>query len=250
MDITIFLITAFLGGILPTFIWLYFWLQEDRKNPEPKYMIAKTFLFGMLTVPITAFFQFFWNELVTDHQNINILFYTNYILSIVTLTVWSFIEEILKYFAAKKSGLDSKSNDERIDPIIYMITAALGFAALENTFYLFYTIRESASFSEVFVLGNLRFIGATVLHIASSAVVGIFLSLSYYKSHSLKIRYLTTGIILATILHTIFNVFIIRAKIFNLIAFVTVWVVILCILLMFERIKTNKKYDEKKKNII
>ena len=31
---------AFLGGILPAMVWLYFLLKEDRRCPEPRHMIA------------------------------------------------------------------------------------------------------------------------------------------------------------------------------------------------------------------
>jgi len=48
---------ALFGGILPALVWLVFWLREDKKNPEPKKLILRTFLFGMGAVMIVLFFQ-------------------------------------------------------------------------------------------------------------------------------------------------------------------------------------------------
>ena len=49
--------------------------------------------------------------------------------------VWVIIEEILKYTAALIVVFWHKAVDEPIDTIIYMITIALGFSALENTLF-------------------------------------------------------------------------------------------------------------------
>src|SRR5680860_650469 len=40
---------AFVGGILPSILWLWFWLKEDRRNPEPKTLLTIIFIMGMLT---------------------------------------------------------------------------------------------------------------------------------------------------------------------------------------------------------
>ena len=43
---------AFLGGLLPALLWLYFLLREDSRCPEPKLMILVAFLAGMIAVPL------------------------------------------------------------------------------------------------------------------------------------------------------------------------------------------------------
>ena len=44
------LMGAFLGGVLPTLIWLLFWQLEDRCEPEPKRYIFLCFLGGAVSV--------------------------------------------------------------------------------------------------------------------------------------------------------------------------------------------------------
>jgi len=240
MDLLTSFIFAFFGGVFPTFIWLYFWLQEDKKHPEPRSAIISTFAYGMLMVPIAAIGQFIWNHFFINHADIEFLFRSHYVIAIVTLVVWAAIEEVVKYVAAFEGGLRKKTNDEPLDPIVYMITAALGFAALENVFYLFNLIYQGESFTTVFITGNIRFIGATMLHVSSSALIGVYMAYGYYKNAYIQSRYLVTGIFLSIVLHTIFNSFIIRSNKFTLLGFTFVWLVALYIILMFERIKRTK----------
>jgi len=49
LDPQIFLY-ALLGGILPAILWLWFWLKEDAKKPEPRGLITLSFVAGMLGV--------------------------------------------------------------------------------------------------------------------------------------------------------------------------------------------------------
>ena len=62
-----------------------------------------------------------------------------------------------------------------------MITAALGFASLENTLFIIKTFSDGGILSGVDI-GNMRFIGATLLHTASSAIVGAFMAFSLRKN--------------------------------------------------------------------
>jgi RsiW-degrading membrane proteinase PrsW (M82 family) len=233
---------AITGGILPALIWLYYWLQEDKEHPEPNRLIIKTFIFGMLSAIAAIVIQKTTNRLVLQGVSVQLAFYSNYIPAMIALVIGATSEEVVKYLGAYFGGLKNKENNEPIDPIIYLITAALGFAALENTLYLINPI-FSGDTTAALITGNLRFIGATLLHIAASAVIGIFISLSYYKNDYIKSRYLLTGFILSAALHSIFNSFIIRAGTFTLVGFATVWISIVLLILMFEKVKYKiKKY--------
>jgi RsiW-degrading membrane proteinase PrsW (M82 family) len=240
MDLLIQIGFAISGGILPAIIWLTFWLQEDKAHPEPKKLIIQTFILGMVSACFAIVIQKTTNVLILGGVSIQVAFFTNYIPAVVALVIGASSEEVVKYLGAYFGGLRNRENNEPIDPIIYMITAALGFAALENTLYLIHPIFQG-DMTTALITGNLRFIGATLLHIASSAIIGIFIALSYYKTSYLKSRYLLTGFILSAALHSIFNSFIIRSGTFTLAAFATVWISIVLVILMFERVKYKIK---------
>ncbi len=118
--------------------------------------------------------------------------------------LWAaFVEEITKFLAVKFIVLNNPEFDEPIDAMIYMIVASLGFAAIENILILFKTIPDGLQ--GTLQLWALRSVGATLLHALAGALVGYFLSLSwFYHEHRQKL--VAIGIILAGIFHFVFNI--------------------------------------------
>lgn len=216
---------ALLSGILPALLWLWFWLKQDKKRPEPRGLILFAFVVGMIAVPVALLF-----EKLAD----------SYFSGTVAIILWSATEEIFKYLFAYFAVLRRKAMDEPIDAVIYMITVALGFAALENTLFLLNPITEG-DFVNTVINGNLRFLGATLLHTLSSAVVGVFIALSFYRKKVFKKMYAFSGLILAILLHSLFNFFIIKEggeKIITV--FIFVWIGIAILILLFEKVKRIK----------
>jgi RsiW-degrading membrane proteinase PrsW (M82 family) len=153
------------------------------------------------------------------------------------MTLWVIIEEVMKYAVALLIILWHKEVDEPIDMVIYMITIALGFAALENALFILRPLGEGA-FLDVAFLGTFRFVGATLLHVLASGTIGIFLALAFYKSSSMKIIYGTVGLFIAIVLHALFNFFIIGASGETILGvFLFVWMGIIVLFLLFEKIK-------------
>ncbi len=147
------------------------------------------------------------------------------------------IEEILKFSAAYLIGIHSRDSDEAIDVLVYVIAAALGFAALENTLYLFTPLLEGETTTAI-LTGNLRFIGATLVHVAASAVVGFSLAFAFFRKKTSRIEHILFGLVIATLLHTIFNLFIISTQALHVIgALILVWIGTLILFFLFEKIK-------------
>jgi len=134
-------------------------------------------------------------------------------------------------------GLRTRAYDEPIDGLIYLITAALGFAALENAFFLFAPIQEGDLLVSV-ITGNVRFIGATLLHTVTSAVVGISVALSFGKPWIDKIIYTGIGLVTAVVLHALFNYFILSSDSTGMfIVFSVVWVGVVGLIIVFDKFK-------------
>ena len=228
---------ALTGGILPALFWLWFWLKEDKEHPEPRGLILLAFLVGMLAVPLVIPLQKFVSTHVLQDQSADLLLASDWRTGLLGITLWVVIEELTKFLLAYILVLRRKAVDEPIDPLMYMITIALGFSALENSLFLLNPLNGGHIMTSL-ITGNLRFMGATLLHVASSSAIGIAMAFGFYKRPIYKELYILWGVILSIALHTIFNLFIILTDGKNIFTiFFGVWCVILCLLLFFERIK-------------
>ena len=217
------ILAAAAGGIFPALAWLWFWRREDAPHPEPRRLIALAFLAGMITVAIVIPIQ----------KSVAPLFASTTII----FTLWSAIEEVMKYIAARFTVLNRREDDEPIDPVIYMVAVALGFAAVENTLFLLSPLSGNTLLESV-LTGNLRFVGATLLHVLSSAAIGVALGLAFYKSEAAKRVYAFFGVIIATFLHGAFNFFILNTPEEHLLrTFGFVWIGLIALLAVLEYIK-------------
>lgn len=185
---------AFIAGILPSFIWLYFILKEDARHPEPRALIALAFMVGIAAVPLAIpLEQIAKASLIGTYP---------------VLTAWALIEETLKYAVAAAFILWRPAVDETPDYVIYMITVALGFAAIENMLFLL-TPLSDGQITSGFFTGDIRFIGSTLLHVIASASVGFALAFSNASRPIVRTAAAGGGLILAITLHTAFNALII-----------------------------------------
>lgn len=217
------IVYALLAGLLPALLWLIFWLREDNLHPEPRYLITGTFLSGMVVVVIAVFLEKYASDIIVDEKY-------RYI-------AWAAIEEITKFLAVALIALKSRYMDEPIDAMIYCITAALGFAALENALFILSPL-DTGDITRSIVTGNMRFIGATLVHVVCSSVIGFMIGLSFYKNAFLKALSLIFGVILAIALHAGFNLSIINETVTNTLkVFGFVWLAVVILIILFEEVK-------------
>lgn len=220
-----------LGGVFPALLWLWFWLKEDI-HPEPKKIVVAAFVAGafstLIALPLQKIAPHFVGGSI-DHPSNLLLF------------LWAGAEELAKYIAAAIVALSSGYFDEPVDAMIYMISVSTGFAAFENTLFL---VRDFAggNFFQLFVTSNTRFLGATLLHIVASTVVGGFLALAFYKRPPMRVMYTTFGLLLGTTLHMLFNFFILHETGNGLLTVLLyLWVTVLLVFLLFEKVKHLKQ---------
>ncbi len=216
------IVLALFGGILPALLWLMFFLHEDR-HPEPRALVVVSFLAGMLAVAVVIPLEQLSLSLAGGGRT--------------PVLAWAAIEELVKFAAAVAFILWREAVDEPIDVMIYLVTIALGFAALESGLFLLAPF-QSGDYAGGLMTGNFRFIGAALLHTLSSAVVGFFVALTFYRSAAVQFYALCTGLVLATTLHALFNFFILSTNgEKTAYVFFFVWLGIVGMFLLFEQAK-------------
>jgi protease PrsW len=201
-------------GTLPSFAWAEFFTREDC-HPEPKRMLVFTFLSGVIITFLVLQVQLFINSgLLSAGIDTH---------APVSLLILTLIEEVAKFFAVFLVVFHQKSFDEPIDAMIYMIVAGLGFAAVENIALVFRTVSDPSFGSSAFDIITLRFVGATLLHALTSGIIGYYWgkAILYGKN---KVIPIVGGIIIATVLHALFNYLIIN---FNTIFWPVLFLVII-----------------------
>lgn len=200
-------------GVLPSLIWLSFYLKEDV-HPEPKKWLFLVFFLGMAITPIVVIIEWLGISLFSF---LNLTFPAVFNapvknLAIIFIAVAA-VEEYFKYLVVRVSMKRNPILDEPTDVMIYMIVSALGFAAVENIMvmhsfapYIFINLGQPLSTLAV------RFIGATFLHTLASGIIGFYYALSLVKKDHLEVgrrSLIIKGFILAALLHGAFNYFII-----------------------------------------
>ncbi|MEK7539561.1 MAG: PrsW family glutamic-type intramembrane protease [Patescibacteria group bacterium] len=214
---------AFLGGIIPSLLWLWFWLKEESKKPEPKGILIVVFIAGMISVIFVIQIQKFIQTQISSPEG--------------QIVLWASAEEIIKYLAVMAVLYRTNYINEAIKWPIYLITAALGFATLENTLFLIKPLSLGQN-TVGLLTGGLRFLGSTLLHTVSSGILGVALGISLHLEGFKRKLYPIIGLIFAIALHSVFNFLIIRngendiLKVFSFL-----WVVTIIVMLLFEKVR-------------
>lgn len=222
-------------AVLPSFVWLAFYLKEDSRRPEPKRLITYVFLSGAAVTVVVIGVQFLFNAAASGIVN-------EY--GLIHLFVTAAVEEFFKFLAAYLAIRKSPFFDEPLDAMIYVITAAMGFAVVENVLAAIGVnngaANPNAALAATLEVTALRFIGATLLHALSSGTVGYFWALGLIKKKIIGLVLL--GLLLGTAIHVGFNYLILSFEKEGFVYPVAFLVVVaLFVLGDFEKLK---KYDK------
>jgi len=213
-------------GCLPSIIWLIYFLREDI-HPEPKREIFLIFLFGMLSAFGAAIL-----EIAFQYSFNFISHFWSALLTLIIIT--PIIEEFLKYFVVREIVIFNSVVDEPTDIPIYMITSAMGFAALENIF-LMVSFISPLKVETLISLSSGRFLTATLLHALSSGIFGVAISFSFYYFYRKKIYFLF-GFLGSILLHSFYDSYIMSVgSLLGVLIFLFVLLVFLIIL--FRKLK-------------
>jgi RsiW-degrading membrane proteinase PrsW (M82 family) len=186
------------AAFAPAVFWLWYFYSKDKLDPEPKRLIAKTFLLGMLLgVPATFLELLFINSLA------------------VSVVIAPAIEESLKYAGVRFTVYRSAEFDEPLDGIIYAAAIALGFASVENVFYLLATyfsvtdaeppLEVMSPFGAVASVFAIRALISVPSHVLFSSMWGYALGRGKFLQPAEARALIRMGLLYAILCHGLFN---------------------------------------------
>ncbi len=186
-------------AILPVILLCGYTYQEDR-HKEPKKLLGILFVLGILSCILSVIFSQvlsiflpFINKEIVDMSFLEIFCYSFFVVS--------FVEECCKWIMIYTIGYHSKAFDEVYDMIVYSVFVALGFALLENVFYITY-------YNSI-AIGITRGLLAVPGHACTAVFMGYYFSRTKVekgKGNLLKSRkYAICSLFVPTILHGIYD---------------------------------------------
>ncbi len=184
------------GGIVlalvPALLWMGFFYQQDRLEPEPKQFVAGVFLLGGLLASAVGI------PVVRDLFQVQEWMPRSTVANILgSILIIGFGQEFLKYVAVRYSIYLSPEFDERVDGVIYGTAAGLGFATMLNVHYV------TANAGVDLGMGVVR-IAVTALAQASFAgISGYFLGRAKFEEE--PAWWLPLGVTIAAVLNGLFT---------------------------------------------
>ena len=219
--------------ILPSLLIVTFFVMSDR-YPEPTNQIVKIFFYGILL----CFPAFYLNSaLIGVYANTEI--YDGLVSSFLSAAP---IEEVLKFTVLYSLVYKMKDFNEPIDGVVYGVTVSLGFATLENIYYVYFLSNYFDTTSQS--LAILRSFSTIPAHGVFGATMGYFFMKYSYVS---KQNNLALCMIVPILLHGSYNFFVQTYFIVALLIVIISWVVVLRSFSRLKKSQKTKKREYEKK---
>ena len=192
-------ITYLIFAIIPAVLWILYFNKKDKGEKEPARLLILAACLGALAVIPAAFLELFFTRNIipfffSDLKDVSTSIISNSPALFINLFVVSVIEEILKFLSIRLTIYNSRYFNEISDGIIYIVAAALGFAAFENFLYFL-------NFGNDIIFARSLF--TPLFHASASAIVGHYLGLAKWdKKYRKKVH---LALIYSIILHFVYN---------------------------------------------
>ncbi|MDA9691294.1 PrsW family glutamic-type intramembrane protease [Candidatus Pelagibacter sp.] len=219
--------------ILPSILIIIFFVNSDRFR-EPTSEILKVFFYGILiTIPAYFLNSFFASILYQTklHHSLIGSFFTA-----------APIEEGLKLAVMYYLVFKMKDFNEPLDGIVYGVSVSLGFATLEN-FYYVYVLSDTFNTSAM-SLAALRAFSAIPAH----AVFGIFMGYFFMKYAFIKKGdNLIFAFVVPFALHGCYNLFVYSNFLVAIILIIISWIIGLRLFSKLKKGQGKKRKENEKK---
>lgn len=180
------------SALIPSLLLLQYVYARD-KNPEPRGLLLRTFLWGaVICVPVVPVAQGL--ESLGAHWSAHGVWSAALVQAFLGAAI---PEEGFKYLVLRRYVWRQPAFDEPLDGVVYGVTASLGFATLENLLYV------GGGGLEVAVM---RALTAVPQHAFTGMIMGAFLGRARFDPDLVhRTRLLATGLGAAILLHGLYD---------------------------------------------
>lgn len=179
-------------ALVPAAIWLAFFYQQDRLEPEPAGYVLGVFTLGALLAAAVGI------PLLDKVFRVGNWLFTDTLTTILGgILVVGFTQEFLKYAAVRYSVYNSGEFDEPTDGIIYATAAGLGYATVLNVQFVV------ANGGVDLGSGTIAMAIVALAQASFAGITGYFLGRAKFESE--PIWWMPAGLTLAAVANGVFN---------------------------------------------
>jgi RsiW-degrading membrane proteinase PrsW (M82 family) len=179
-------------ALVPAALWLAFFYQQDRLEPEPKGYVLGVFVLGGLLAQALSL------PLLQDLFQVARWLGDDPLVTVLgAVLVIGLTQEFLKYAAVRYSVYPLPEFDQRLDGVVYGTAAGLGFATVLNVHYVI------SSGGVDLQVGVIRIVVTTLAQASFSGLSGYFLGRAKFEAE--PVWWLPGGVMLAALLNGLFT---------------------------------------------
>jgi RsiW-degrading membrane proteinase PrsW (M82 family) len=176
---------SFALAVIPALFLVRYYYRQDRARPEPKGLVVKVFLFGVLSALVAIPVELLVSQLhrAFDPHSIGYALFKAFVVA-------GLIEEYLKLSVVRLTAYRAQAFDEVMDGVVYTVVAGLGFACLENVLYVLGGTLATAL---------VRAFTAVPLHAVASGLMGYSLGRARFAASAAEAKALIARGLLAAV---------------------------------------------------
>lgn len=180
-----FIIYSVLISLVPILFFVALMLWWDRKEPEPKKLLAKLFLAGALCW-VVVYLLLELTQIVFVSLNIappfDLIPKGDLLPVILSAVFIALLNELVKIAAAKRLAFAQKAFNQTVDGIVYMTTVAWGAALIDNFYQIHLLAQKGESLDATIILqSTFTFIFLPLIMGISSGFSGLALGKVHHE---------------------------------------------------------------------
>ncbi|OIJ15877.1 protease PrsW [Anaerobacillus arseniciselenatis] len=179
------MVSIIFASLAPSIALLCFFYLKDKYNSEPLSMVVRSFIYGVLLVFPVIVLQYAFQE--------EGLLLSKFLQAFVSAALF---EEFFKWFILFYIFYKNEQFDQHYDGIVYGVSISLGFATMENIFYLIVFGVDQAIFRALLPVSS---------HALFGVVMGYYLGKAAITESRAKSKLVVLSLFLPWLLHGIYD---------------------------------------------